>query len=156
MLLNLESFFLSYGSCISSADQCYRNWTRERGYSKRSIVTRNGIVWYRFCACLWSQAWEQKLRCWGECFVLGFCFGLVFACCLGGFFLRGSFTVPFLDQLFSFPHGIACFIMFDKETLKHVLLFVLFAGCICLHASGSSRLQNIYCESKGWTDPRTD
>lgn len=84
----------------------------------------------------------------GECFVMvGLCF-LSGWFCLGAFFLRGSFTVPFFDQLFSFLQGIV-YVTFNKEMLKHVLLFMRSAGCICVHASGSSRLQNIYCESKG-------
>lgn len=114
-------------------------------------------MWYRFCVCLWSQAWEQELRGWGwgnvllqYVYVFRGLFALVFfGCYFGGFLLSGSFTVPFLDQLFSFLQEIVCYVIFTKEMLKHVLLFMHFAGCICLHASGSSRLQNIYCESKG-------
>lgn len=41
--------------------------------------------------------------CYGVCvfWILVWFFG-----CLGGFFLRGNFTVPFLDQLFSFLQEI--------------------------------------------------
>lgn len=140
IFLSLQSFFLSMQFLYFLCSYC--NWARDRGIPKRNSVMRSSIVWYRFCgAYVWSEAWEQDL--WGlreeKCFVMVYIWGFGF--------LFVAFQGQFYCMLFSIS---------QKELTKNVHLFVLFAGCVCLHASGSSRLQNIYCESKGWTDPRKD